>query len=75
MNAHETKLNTVKINGNAVVPAHVCARIEEERDAALQELSKIFHIVSRSHPDGFVQSLGYAGNVERCIDRILEDAK
>jgi hypothetical protein len=72
---HETNWNTVKINGSKVVPAHVCARIEQERDAALRELSKIFHIVSRSHPDGFIQSLGYAGNVERCIDRILEETK
>ena len=47
MSAHETKWNTVKVNGNAVVPAQVCARIEQERDAALRHIKILERMIER----------------------------
>jgi len=44
---HETNWNTVKINGSKVVPAHVCARIEQERDAALRHIKMLERMIER----------------------------
>jgi hypothetical protein len=52
-----------------------CRKLERERNEARAELSKIFNIVRQNHPDGFIDSFGYAQNVQRCLDRLLDLAE
>jgi hypothetical protein len=45
---HETRANTVRIIGEAVVPADVCARIERERDTLKVVLRELLAIMPRA---------------------------
>jgi hypothetical protein len=43
-----------------------------ERDEALAELSKIYRLIQRHNQDGFIDSLSYCENLQRCFD-LLND--
>jgi alpha-L-fucosidase len=42
--------------------------MERERDEAQKELSSIYAWIERNHPDGFIDSLTFAQNLERVVD-------
>ena len=46
--------------------------VKNERDEALAELDNIFRLIQRHNQDGFIDSLGYCKNLQRCFD-LLND--
>ncbi len=46
------------------------AGASESKDTESTELDGIYRWVERRHPDGFIDSLGYLQNIDRCYERL-----